>query len=117
MEQIISNYGMFALLLIIVAIVYIEARHNPKMMQRTAEITAADRTSVLIANIKSQKRMIDLKNMLVEIRATCLYNKATTRHAEELNRKIWDEYHGQRYYLICTEHPEVPQSLLPFLTN
>ena len=117
MEQIISNYGIFCLFLIIVAIVYIEARHNPKMMRKAQENAASDRTSVLIANIKSQRRMVDLKNLLPEIHATCLYNKTTTRQADDLNKTIWNEYYGQRYYLICTEHPEVEQSLLPFLTN
>lgn len=117
MYQLIYNYGPFALFLIIVAIVYIEAKHNPKMMQRVQEMAASDRTSVLIANIKGQKRMVDLKNLLPEIHATCLYNTSITRQAEILNTKIWNEYYGQRYYLICTEHPEVEQSLLPFLTN
>jgi len=117
MEQIISNNGIFCLFLLIVAIVYIEARHNPKMMRKVAEMAASDRTSVLIANIKHQRRMVDLKNLLPEIHATCLYNKATTKHADDLNTRIWNEYYGQRYYLICTEHPEVEQNLLPYLVN
>lgn len=117
MYQIIYNYGPFALFMLIVAIVYIEARHNPKMMQRVQEMAASDRTSVLVANIKDQKRMVDLKNLLPEMHATCMYNKATTRQADILNAKIWKEYYGQRCYLICTEHPEVTQDILPFLTN
>ena len=117
MFQLIYNYGPFALFMLIVALVYIESRHNPKMMQRVQEMAASDRTSVLIANIKSQRRMVDLKNLLPEIHATCLYNKATTRQADDLNKKIWNEYYGQRYYLVCTEHPEAIQQLLPFLTN
>lgn len=117
MYNLIYNYGPFALFLLIVAIVYIEAKHNPKMLAKAAELAANDRTSVLIANIKDKKRMVDLKNLLPEIHATCLYNKATTKHAADLNQKIWNEYYGQRYYLICTEHPEATQQLLPFLTN
>lgn len=111
------NYGSIALFLLIVAIVWIETKHSPRMLAKVAEMNAADRTSVLIVNIKSQRIMQDLKNLIPEMHATCLYNKATTKHAEVLNKKIWDEYYGQRYYLICTEHPELTQELLPFLIN
>ena len=79
MIHLFSQYGLFIIFLIIVAIVYIEARHNPKMLKKVAEMNAADRTSVLIANIKDKKSMVTLKNLLPEIHATCMYNKGTQR--------------------------------------
>lgn len=123
MEQIInftySNAGPIMVGIAFIFALYAELKHRPEIERQTALTNARDKSSRLILAIRDEKNLQDLKAMIYEIKIVTELNKQimTKDEAEKYNRKIWEDYDGQKTYLFNVEHLGLPQSLLPVILN
>lgn len=116
MEQIIFQYGAFILFLVIVFIVWVFSKYEPRMKLKLAELDILQQVQRLEADFENARDLEQLDRLEKFIEIITANAKGVVSDPQKFNDRLYRAYWCKHWDLINIEAPGIPQYLIPFLT-
>lgn len=118
MYQIINlhEYSAFILFLVIVFIVWLVSKYEPKMSLKIAELDILQQVQRLEADFENARDLAQLDRLEGFIEILTANAKKRILDPTKYNKRLYTAYWNKHWSLVNEDYQGLPQNLIPFLT-
>jgi len=113
---VLTNYSAFILFLVIVLLVWIVSKYEPKIKLKIAEEDILEQVKRLEADFENARDLEQLDRLEKFIEIIHDKAKSVVKDPEPFSKRLYRAYWTKHWDLVNTDYQGLPQSLIPFLT-